>query len=99
MRFAGLRGTALLLLWSLSGCDNSKIEVYRTEKERNPQTSQMPTAAGESTGGVTWQAPTEWEEQPATGPRRGSFKIHGKDGAEADLSITAFPGDVGGLLA
>jgi hypothetical protein len=50
-------------------------------------------------GAVTWQAPADWEEQPASGPRRGTFKIHGKDGIEADLSITAFPGDVGGLLA
>lgn len=50
-------------------------------------------------GAVIWQAPTDWEEQPASGPRRGTFKIHGKDGSEAELSITAFPGDVGGLLA
>ena len=31
--------------------------------------------------------------------RRGSYLVHGSDGATADFSITAFPGDVGGDLA
>jgi hypothetical protein len=104
MRCTGLLGAALGAAATLScfpGCDNSKIEVYRVEKERDSRTSQMPGASGEpgSRGAVTWQAPADWEEQPASGPRRGTFKIHGKDGGEAELSITAFPGDVGGLLA
>jgi hypothetical protein len=31
--------------------------------------------------------------------RKGSYNVPGADGAAADLSITAFPGDVGGELA
>lgn len=31
--------------------------------------------------------------------RKGSFTLKSADGAEADLSITAFPGDTGGLEA
>jgi hypothetical protein len=31
--------------------------------------------------------------------RKGSYSVLGEGGAEADLSITAFPGDVGGNLA
>jgi hypothetical protein len=31
--------------------------------------------------------------------RKGSYAVAGSDGAEADMSITAFPGDVGGNLA
>jgi hypothetical protein len=104
MRCTGLLGAALgaaITLFCFPGCDNSKIEVYRVEKEHDSQTSQMPGAAGEmgGRGAVTWHAPADWEEQPASGPRRGTFRIHGKDGSEAELSITAFPGDVGGLLA
>jgi hypothetical protein len=103
MRFAGLAGATFgiaVTLFVFSSCNDSKIEVYRTEKERDPQMPQLPGATGESgAGGVTWQAPADWEEQPATGPRKGTFKIRGKDGSEAELSITAFPGDVGGLLA
>ncbi len=52
------------------------------------------------TGGdsLTWTAPAHWTAKPASAMRKGSFAI--KDGdAEADLSITAFPGDTGGLLA
>src|ERR1700694_1652515 len=104
MRCTGLLGAALGAAATLScfpGFDNSKIEVYRVEKEHDSQISQMPGAPSGmgGRGAVTWQAPADWEEQPASGPRRGTFKIHGKDGSEADLSITAFPGDVGGLLA
>jgi len=104
MRFIRLSGPALgaaLTLFCFPGCDNSKIEVYRVEKEHDSQTAQIPEASGGSSGGgtVTWQAPANWEEQPSTGPRRGTFKIHGQNGGEAELSIIAFPGDVGGLLA
>jgi len=47
---------------------------------------------------LKWQAPADWKPKPATAVRKGSFSV-GRDGAEADLSITAFPGDVGGLSA
>src|SRR5260370_13578026 len=104
MRFIRLSGPALgaaLTLFCFPGCDNSKIEVYRVEKEHDSQTAQIAEASGGSSGpgNVTWNTPADWEEQPSSGPRRGTFKIHGKDGGEAELSITAFPGDVGGLLA
>ena len=48
--------------------------------------------------GLVWTAPASWTAKPPSAMRKGSFAI--KDGdAEADLSITAFPGDTGGLLA
>ena len=92
---------AALTLFCFAGCDNSKIEVYRVEKEHDSQTSPILEAPGGSSGGgtVTWQAPANWEEQPSSPPRHGTFKIHGENGGEAELSIIAFPGDVGGLLA
>jgi len=55
----------------------------------------VPTAAGP---GLTWSAPAHWKQKPATAMRKGSFAVPG-DGGEADLSITAFPGNVGGDLA
>ena len=54
------------------------------------------TASG---AGLTWTAPTTWKAKPASAMRKGSFTIPGNGGAEAELSITAFPGDVGGELA
>jgi hypothetical protein len=56
----------------------------------------VPTATGE---GLTWTAPAEWHAKPLSTMRKGSYAVTGADGAEADLSITAFPGDVGGELA
>lgn len=56
----------------------------------------VPTASGSE---LTWTARAEWKPKPAGAMRKGSFTVPGADGADADLSITAFPGDVGGELA
>lgn len=55
----------------------------------------VPTATGES---LTWTAPETWKPKAASAMRKGSYSVIG-DGGEADMSITAFPGDVGGELA
>jgi hypothetical protein len=55
----------------------------------------VPTAGGP---GLTWKAPAHWQQKPSSAMRKGSFTIAG-EGGEADLSISAFPGDVGGDLA
>lgn len=49
--------------------------------------------------GLVWTAPAHWTAKAASAMRRGTFTMKGTDGAEAELSITAFPGDVGGPLA
>ena len=67
----------------------------RSPGDQSMANTAVPTASGES---LTWTAPANWIAK-ATGPmRKGSFTVKG-DGAEADLSITAFPGSTGGLLA
>jgi len=55
----------------------------------------VPTAAGEA---LAWEAPSAWTAKPASAMRKGSYSVPG-DAGESDLSITAFPGDVGGELA
>ena len=47
---------------------------------------------------LTWTAPSHWVVKTGNAMRKGSFTISGP-GGEADLSITAFPGTVGGDLA
>jgi hypothetical protein len=47
---------------------------------------------------LTWTAPSHWVAKTGNAMRKGSFTITGP-GGEADLSITAFPGAVGGELA
>ncbi len=56
------------------------------------------TAVPTGSAKVTWTAPAHWTAKPASAMRKGSFAIKGT-GGEADLSVTAFPGDTGGLLA
>ncbi|MSU47426.1 MAG: hypothetical protein EXS42_10010 [Lacunisphaera sp.] len=56
------------------------------------------TAVPTGSDHLTWTAPAHWTAKPVGAMRKGSYAVKG-DGVEADLSITAFPGDTGGLLA
>ena len=70
-----------------------------------------PTASGDASGAMTgtvptidaadlsWTAPAGWQAKPLGPMRKGSYSVPGDDGAVADLAITAFPGDTGGLFA
>lgn len=55
----------------------------------------VPTATGQP---LVWTAPAGWTPKVASAMRRGSYTVSGPEGA-GDVSITAFPGDVGGNLA
>ncbi|MEM8867935.1 MAG: hypothetical protein AAGC73_06675 [Verrucomicrobiota bacterium] len=54
--------------------------------------------AAAKAGEFTYTCPPSWIEQPAGGVRKASFRIE-SDSGSADVSVTAFPGDVGGLTA
>ena len=98
---------SLILLGStllFSACREAKITSYRVPKEVAPAPdvaadmadTAVPTADGHD---LIWTAPASWEPKASSSMRRGSYTIIGADGAVADMSITAFPGDVGGDLA
>ncbi len=53
------------------------------------------TAAGNA---LVWTAPATWKAKAGSAMRKGTYGI-GEAGAEVELSITAFPGDVGGEVA
>lgn len=55
----------------------------------------VPTASGSD---LAWTAPSDWVVKPQAPMRKASFGIPA-GGGQAELSITAFPGDVGGELA
>jgi len=113
MRFRPLP-LVLAALLLMAGCRDPKITTYRIPKEKDPAppaaapaasasapganmaNTAVPTADGE---GLTWTAPSHWTVKPASAMRKGSYAIAGDAGAVGDLSITAFPGDVGGDLA
>jgi hypothetical protein len=56
----------------------------------------VPTAQGAD---LIWTAPSHWVVKPASAMRKGSYAVPVQGGTPADLSITAFPGDVGGEAA
>lgn len=57
------------------------------------------TAVPTGSDALAWSAPAHWVAKAPGAMRKGSFAIKGTNGPDADLSITAFPGDTGGLLA
>jgi hypothetical protein len=94
---SGLRLIALCVCVFLAACGEEKISVYSIPKEDTSE--QTPAETAGSSGEITWTVPEGWQEQPATAMRLGSFLITGANGAKADVSVSAFPGDAGGDLA
>ena len=104
---------AAIALLGLTSCRDSKITTYRVPKEKTPAMPAAPAATANAPGatmantavttangpGLTWSAPAHWTAKAASAMRKGSYAITADSGETADLSITAFPGDVGGDLA
>lgn len=56
------------------------------------------SAVNTDSANPNWQVPDGWQPGQASAMRRGSFTAAGSYG-NVDISVTSFPGDVGGLLA
>ena len=56
----------------------------------------VPTAGGSD---LKWTVPASWQTGAANAMRKATYIIAGDGGAKAELTITAFPGDVGGEMA
>ena len=92
-------GVAAVL--ALCSCNNDKVVVYTIPKEGvnvamlgGTGTLGPPSSPA---GPVQWTKPVSWNSQPLSEMRMGSFKVDGPNAGSADVSITAFPGDAGGL--
>jgi hypothetical protein len=106
LRFAALSLCACLL----AACGEERVSVYQVPKEKDPELpglspggaadaagapmadTAVPTAQGSD---LLWQAPSGWEAKAASAMRKASYGLPGG----CELSVTAFPGDVGGELA
>jgi hypothetical protein len=49
--------------------------------------------------GLKWTAPSHWQDKPPTAMRKATYVVPGAGGANGEISVTAFPGEVGGELA
>ena len=58
--------------------------------------SAVPKAEGPD---LKWVAPAQWQSKPASAMRKATYVVAGDGGTVAELSVTAFPGAVGGELA
>jgi hypothetical protein len=91
---------ALGVSFALTSCDNQKIEVYLIPKEQSAmQMASNGLVPPAPTNPGSWTKPAGWEEQPISEMRLGSFKVAGENGSSADVSVTAFPGEAGGLAS
>lgn len=93
-----LRHTAFFVLTVSAlgtACSEPPVRVY--EEAVTPPEETVP--ASEASDGtdrpLRWQAPPSWQRQGGGGMRVETFAIPGN----AELAITTFPGDVGGLQA
>lgn len=78
------------------GCDDQTVRVYRAPKSTN--TSTVPASSAADSTDVRWTMPMGWRATPSDQPMRvATFRAGPGEGVE--VSITAFPGDVGGTLA
>ena len=95
-----LRTQALFLpiVVLFSSCNQAKIAVYRIPKEVVAMESNTGSLAPAPPSVLPkWTVPADWKEQPLSEMRLASFKAEGANGESADVSITSFPGDAGGL--
>jgi hypothetical protein len=93
-------GCVFVVALALVSCNNDKIEVYSIPKKgitvamQNGSAGLPPAPVGNP---AKWVKPEGWSEQPLSEMRLGSFKVAGSNTTSADVSVTAFPGDAGGL--
>jgi hypothetical protein len=82
-----------------AACNNEKISVYRIPKENNQVSLQTSgnLAPPPPSNPASWSKPSGWTEKALSEMRLGSFEVVGTNGESADISVTAFPGDAGGV--
>jgi hypothetical protein len=59
----------------------------------------LPPGAAASGPNPQWSVPKDWEVGNGSAMRRATFEVKGSDGQSAEVVVSSFPGDVGGLVA
>ncbi len=84
------------------------LETIRFQADAAPQVASQSAGrvpggnannfAGSSAGLPEWRIPDNWHQQPPTAMLLANFQVTGAEG-EARMTVSSFPGAVGGLLA
>jgi hypothetical protein len=103
-----------LVIGLLAGCRrDNQIQTYTAPKEpapppsapQNPASSGMPMMGADATPvpvnstPLHWTTPASWQKLAPTSIRLGNLVVPGPGDKKAEVTITSFPGDVGGTLA
>jgi hypothetical protein len=88
----------MLLIVAIAGCDRDSVKVYSLAKDESspPDKIAAPNQAGAVQPQLQWTLPAGWTEVPPTEMRLASFKVQGRNGAQADVSVVPLPGMAGG---
>ena len=78
--------------------DDQAEPVETAPAAPSPATTSVKEVPAPSPGDSPWDVPAGWKETPPSAMVLKSFSV-GAGASEAKISITRFPGDVGGLLA
>ena len=108
-------GSVLLLAFTLTGCKRDESKVYTVPADAAAPASPAlppnhpPLGSGAMPPGAMtdapalpqWTVPANWTEETPSQMLLAKFSVTDKDagGARADITVSSFPGDVGGLLA
>ena len=102
-RFLTSASFALAGLLILSGCGKDEAQYVEVQeiKETPPAVQEMPHAhAHEDAGiGISYTVPDGWSEKAPSRMVLASFQAGEPPQTLADMSVSSFPGDVGGQLA
>ncbi|MBU6399116.1 MAG: hypothetical protein KGS61_02260 [Verrucomicrobia bacterium] len=66
------------------------------DRPMSTNTREVPGATGDQ---PAWNVPADWQEQPPAAMLVASYLVTASNGGAARITISSFPGDVGGVLA
>lgn len=83
----------------ISGCKKPEVQVYNVPKEQNVPTSNLLPPASQADAGAqpTWTPAPQWQTLPSNQIRKGNY-VYSDDAGSAEITVTSFPGNTGGLL-
>lgn len=89
----------LALLLVVVGCSGDKVTVYEIPKESEPANESPQIERSSVDSGLAWSVPESWVEAGGSSMRLGSYGLANVSKGDFDVSVTRFPGDVGGLFS
>jgi hypothetical protein len=95
----------LFVLAALAGCGRGQVQEYRVAKDET-QAQMAPSAmppghpdtSGAAPPALEYKRPEAWQEVAPGQMRVASFRVAGKDGKQADVSVIPLPGMAGSDL-